>query len=83
MPYGFHLYRLLGYVIIPVSLRLWKSNGSVVSVHSSAVGMWGLDTTLRCEANASHKIKINSIRATNDSRDPRDDTTFHLVKASG
>lgn len=47
------------------------------------VARWGLATTLRCVAKASHKIKINSISATNDRRDPRDETTFHFVKASG
>lgn len=48
-----------------------------------ADGMCWLDTTLRCEAKASHKIKMKSIRAVNDRRDPIDDTTFHFMKASG
>lgn len=47
------------------------------------VARCGLDTTLRCEANASHKINTNSISATNDRRDPIDETTFHFVKTSG
>jgi hypothetical protein len=52
-------------------------------VHSKEVGIWALATTPRCDANLSHKIKINSMRATNDIRDPIDDTTFHLIRASG
>ena len=70
-------------MIIPVSLRLWKSNGRVGSDHSMAEGMWGLEITLRCEAKASHRMKINNIRATNERSDPNDDTTFHFIKASG
>jgi len=68
--------------INPVSLRLWKSRGRM-SLHSIAVGMCGLATTLRCEAKASHKMKINSINAVNDSNDPIDEITFHFIKASG
>jgi hypothetical protein len=45
--------------------------------------MCGLAITVRCLANASHKIKINSIKAVNDRRDPIDDTTFHFINASG
>lgn len=62
---------------------MWKSRGRVVSDHSSAVGMCGLEIILRCAANASHKMKMNNISATNESRDPNEDTTFHLVNASG
>lgn len=43
----------------------------------------GLEIILRWEAKASHKIKINSIKATKDSSDPNEDTTFHFIKASG
>jgi len=42
-----------------------------------------LDIIFRCAENASQIIKINIKRATNDSKDPIDDTTFHLVNASG
>ena len=45
--------------------------------------MWNLEITLRCEAKASHKMKIKNIRAVKDSRDPIEDTTFHIIKASG
>jgi len=79
----FYLFIYLGYVMIPVSLKLWKSRGRIGSDHSRADDMWGLEITLRCEAKASHKIKINSINATKDRRDPNDDTTFHFMKASG
>jgi len=61
---------------------LWKSNGST-SLHSIEVGMWGLAITLRCEANASHKMKMNSINAVKDRRDPIEETTFHFINASG
>lgn len=54
-----------------------------MSVHSMAVGKWGLVITLRCDAKASHKMKMNNRRATNDSSDPKEETTFHLVNASG
>jgi len=69
--------------MIPVSLRLWKSRGSVVSIHSIDVARWGLATILRCAANASHRINTNNIRATNERREPNDETTFHFVNASG
>lgn len=38
---------------------------------------------LRCDANASHKIKINNISAVKDRRDPIDETMFHFINASG
>jgi hypothetical protein len=47
------------------------------------VDIFDLNTTLRWEEKASHKMKINSIKATNDSKDPNEDTTFHIMKASG
>lgn len=71
-----------GYVITPVSLRLWKSRGRI-SLHSMAVGIWGLAITLRCAARASHIITINIRRDTNAIIDPTDDNTFHIVMASG
>jgi hypothetical protein len=48
-----------------------------------ADAMCWLDTTLRWDANASHRMKINNIRAINESKDPIDDTTFHFMNASG
>jgi len=45
--------------------------------------MWGLAITVRCLAKASHKMKIKSISAVNDRRDPIDEITFHFIKASG
>lgn len=54
-----------------------------MSLHSMAVGMCDLEMTLRCLANLSHRIKINSISATNDNSDPIEDTTFHFINASG
>lgn len=39
--------------------------------------------TVRCEAKASHKMKINNISAVNDNSDPIDEITFHFIKASG
>jgi hypothetical protein len=47
------------------------------------VGIWDLEITDRCEAKASHRIKINIIKAINESSEPIEDTTFHLVNASG
>jgi len=66
----------------PVSLRLWKSSGRT-SLHSIDVGIWGLEITGRCAANASQMIKMKNIRAVNDSNDPIEDTTFHFMNASG
>jgi hypothetical protein len=71
-----------GYVITPVSLRLWKSRGRI-SLHSIAVGMWGLAITLRCAAKASHRITMNIRRDTNAIIAPTEDSTFHTVIASG
>jgi len=39
--------------------------------------------TARCEAKASHTMKINIISAVNDNSDPNDEITFHFMKASG
>lgn len=61
---------------------MWNPRGRV-SCHSIDDGMWYLEITLRCEANASHRIKIKNIRAVKDRRDPIDDTTFHIINASG
>ena len=69
-------------MIAPVSSRLWNPRGKLFC-HSIDEGMWYLDTTLRCEANASHKIKIKNISAVNERRDPIDETTFHIMNASG
>jgi len=69
-------------IITPVSSRLWNPSGRELC-HSIDDGMWYLDTTLRCVAKASHKIKMKNISAVNDSRDPIDETTFHIIKASG
>lgn len=80
MPLAFTYYS--GYVITPVSLRLWKSNGRM-SLHSIAVGMWGLAITLRWAARASHMMTINISSDTKAIIDPTDDRTFHIVMASG
>jgi hypothetical protein len=48
-----------------------------------AVGICDLVITVRCEAKASHKIKMNNMSAINDSSDPIEDTAFHFMKASG
>lgn len=45
--------------------------------------MCWLDRTGRWEAKASQMMKINMIRAVNDSIDPMDEITFHFIKASG
>lgn len=37
----------------------------------------------RCDAKASQIMKINIIRAVNDSIDPIDEITFHFINASG
>ena len=71
-----------GIVIIPVSLRLWKSSGRL-SLHSMAEGMWGLEIIVRCDENASHRIKMNSSNAVKDNKDPIDEITFHFMNASG
>jgi len=61
---------------------LWKSGG-VRSCHSSEVARWDETIIGRWAAKASHRMKMNSRRATKEIIDPMDDTTFHLVKASG
>jgi len=61
---------------------LWKSRGKI-SAHSIDDGRCGLAITVRCEAKASHKMKINSNRAVNDNKDPIDEIAFHFIKASG
>ncbi len=68
--------------ISPVSLRLWKSSGRI-SFHSIAVAILEEDTTPRWAANLSHKMKMNIISAINERRDPKEDTTFHFINASG
>ena len=69
-------------VIIPVSLRLWKSRGKM-SLHSMAVGICGLAMIVRCVANASHIIKINIISLENDSSEPIEEIVFHFINVSG
>jgi len=54
-----------------------------MSFHSIDVDIWVLEITPRCEENASHKMKMNNIRAKNDRRDPNEETTFHFINASG
>jgi hypothetical protein len=54
-----------------------------VSLHSIDDGICLLAIILRCAANASQIIKINIRRATNEIIAPSDETTFHLVSASG
>jgi hypothetical protein len=54
-----------------------------MSCHSIADGMCILANTLRCDENASHKMKINNIKAVNDNSDPIEEITFHFIKASG
>jgi hypothetical protein len=68
--------------MIPVSSRLWNPRGRT-SYHSIDDGMCCLDRTGRWEANASHRIKINMIKAIKDSIDPMDEITFHFINASG
>jgi len=67
---------------MPVSSRLWNPKGRL-SCHSIDDGICRLVITLRCEANASHKMKIKNSRAVNERSDPIDDTTFHIINASG
>jgi hypothetical protein len=69
-------------MITPVSSRLWNPRGNSLC-HSIDDGIWNLEITLRCEAKASHKMKIKNMRAVNDSKEPIEDTTFHIIKASG
>jgi hypothetical protein len=69
-------------VMIIVSSRLWNPNGSV-SDHSIDDGMWSLVTIARCDTSASQIINTYISIATNDTIAPTDDTTFHLVNASG
>lgn len=47
------------------------------------MGRWVVEITGRCEAKASHKIKIKYKRATKEIIEPIDETTFHLTYASG
>jgi hypothetical protein len=69
-------------MIIPDSSRLWNPRGRSLC-HSIDDGIWNLEITLRWEAKASHRMKIKNISAVNDRRDPIDDTTFHIINASG
>jgi len=69
-------------MITPVSSKLWKPSGRL-SCHSIDDGMWNLEITLRCDAKASQRIKMKNIRAVNERSDPIDETTFHIMKASG
>jgi hypothetical protein len=71
-----------GVVIIIVSGELWKSNGRR-SCHSKEEAWWLADTVLRCLVKASHRIKMNNIKATKDIIDPIDEMTFHFIMASG
>jgi hypothetical protein len=61
---------------------LWKSRGRL-SLHSIEDGMCGLAIMDRCDANASQIITINISKAANEIVAPNDETTFHLVNASG
>jgi hypothetical protein len=54
-----------------------------VSLHSIDDGICDVAIILRCADSASQIIKINIRRATNEIIAPNDDTTFHLVSASG
>ena len=69
-------------MITPVSSALWKSSGRVYC-HSREDDIWGLAITPRWAEKASHRRKINRIKARNETIDPTEDTTFHLVIASG
>ena len=59
-----------------------KSKGRVYC-HSKEEGRWGDLITPRWDLNASHNKKMNKIRPVNEIIEPIDDTTFHLVIASG
>ena len=73
---------VLDWKISPVSDRLWKSRGSTL-FHSIAEAIWVEEITLRWDANASQRMKMNNINAVNDSNDPIDEITFHFMNASG
>ena len=76
------LIKVVGRVIKIVSGRLWKPRGRI-SCHSREEGWWEEEITLRCATSLSQRIKMNRRRATNEIIDPRDETTFHFVNASG
>lgn len=61
---------------------MWKSIG-VKSFHSIDDARFMGVITARCEVNASHKMKMKKISATNEIIDPIDEMTFHVVKESG
>ena len=61
---------------------VWKEEGGVWN-HSTSVVIAPVKITPRWTTKASHKIKIKYNRAMNDTIDPIDDTTFHLVNESG
>ena len=67
-----------GATIAGVSGILWKSGGSL-SCHSKEVGIWDSPITPRCAENASHRIKMKNKRATNETIEPIEEITFHLV----
>ena len=54
-----------------------------MSLHSMDDGIWVLAIILRCAANASQRITINSSREMKESMAPTVEMTFHIVMASG
>ena len=45
--------------------------------------MWIGANTDRCDAKASHSIKINKTKAVKEIIDPIDEITFHVINLSG
>lgn len=72
----------LGEVIMPVSSELCTSRGGLTD-HSIDVDIWSLHIIIRWAAKASHKIKMNIRRAVKERSEPKDETAFHFINASG
>lgn len=66
----------------PVWLVLWKSSGRI-SCHSSEVGIWDGEITLRWDVRASQRIKMKRIKDKKESIDPIEEMIFHLEYISG
>jgi len=59
-----------------------SSTGDGLS-HSMEVGCEYENNQGRLDARASHKIHINMVTERKEIKEPRDDTTFQVVKQSG
>lgn len=62
---------------------MWNAGGKAGWVHSRLVFMYVPAITPRSAISVSHRMKMNSSSAVNDSMEPNDETEFHKVYVSG